>query len=188
MASVVAIPVHDSEMNVYLDGPERRSPGPAIILMFHRGGVDAFTRGVVERLVVGGYQVAVPDVYHRSPREMPVLDCKDRLKDSEIVADVKATVEALRGRSDVAAAHIVIMGHCMGGRMALLAAGNLPDFRAVVVFYGGSMTQSWGESGATPFERLRHIRGPVIGFFGDKDVHPSPAEVDQMDRESRGTE
>ena len=44
------------------------------------------------------------------------------------------------------------------------------------------MTQSWGESGATPFERLQHIRGPVIGFFGDKDVHPSPAEVDQMDR------
>ena len=101
--------------------------------MFHRGGVDGFTRGVVERLVVGGYLVAVPDVYHRSPREMPVLDCKDRLKDSEIVADVKATVEALRRRSDAAAAHIVIMGHCMGGRMALLAAGNLPHFRAVVV-------------------------------------------------------
>ena len=68
MASVVAIPVHDSEMNVYLDGPERRSPGPAVILMFHRGGVDGFTRGVVERLVAGGYLVAVPDVYHRSPR------------------------------------------------------------------------------------------------------------------------
>ena len=35
----------------------------------------------------------------------------------------------------------------------------------------------------TPFERLRNIRCPVIGFFGDQDAHPSPADVDAIDAE-----
>ena len=74
------------------------------------------------------------------------------------------------------------MGHCMGGRVALLAAGSIPDFRAAIVYYGGSVEKSWGDSPA-PMQRLRNIRCPVIGFFGDKDVHPSPEIVNQIDAE-----
>jgi len=66
--------------------------------------------------------------------------------------------------------------------MALLVAGSLRDFCAVVVLYGGGVMRPWGE-GATPFERLRNIRGPVIGFFGNDDKNPSPEEVDQIDAE-----
>jgi carboxymethylenebutenolidase len=114
---------------------------------------------------------------------MPIGERKHLLKDSEIVADVQATIDHLRARPDVAADRIVVMGHCMGGRMALLAAATLPEFRGLVVYYGGSVMLSWGDDGATPFERLRNIRCPLIGFFGDKDAHPSPEEVDKIDAE-----
>jgi carboxymethylenebutenolidase len=124
VASIVKIRVGDGTMDMYLGVPVREAEGPAIVLMYHRGGIDAFTKAVVERLADSGYLVAVPDVYHRCPGAMPLSERKSLLRDSEIVSDVQATIDALRSRADVAADRIVVMGHCMGGRMALLAAGQ----------------------------------------------------------------
>jgi carboxymethylenebutenolidase len=183
MAAITQIRVQNSTMDVYVDGPARKNPGPAIILMYHRGGIDKFTKLVVERLVGAGYLVAAPEISHRCPQEIPIAERKALLKDPEVVADIKATLDYLRSRPDVAVDQIVVMGHCMGGRVALLAAGSLPDFRGVVVYYGGSVEKSWGNEGPPPMERLRNIRCPVIGFFGNKDVHPSPEIVDQIDAE-----
>lgn len=169
-------------MDVYVGAPARRTPGPAVVLMYHRGGIDDFTKYVVERLVAQGYLVAVPDVYHRCPDATPAADRKSFLRDSEIIADVRATVATLKARRDVAADKIVVMGHCMGGRMALLAAGNLPGFCGVIDYYGGSVARSWGD-GPTPFDALCNIACPVIGFFGNEDRHPSPKDVDDIDAE-----
>ena len=130
-----------------------------------------------------GYVVAAPEISHRCPQEIPIADRKALLKDSEVVADIQATLDYLRSRHDVAVDQIAVMGHCMGGRVALLAAGSLPDFRAAIAYYGGSVEKSWGNDGSTPMERLRNIRCPVIGFYGNKDVHPSPEIVDQIDAE-----
>lgn len=184
MGTMTQIRVQNSTMDVYVDGPARTKPGPAIILMYHRGGIDNFTKFVVGRLVSAGYLVAAPEISHRCPQEIPIADRKVLLKDSEVVADIKATLDHLRSRSDIAAGQIVVMGHCMGGRVALLAAGSLPaEFRGAIAYYGGSVEKSWGDDGPTPMERLRNIRCPVIGFYGNKDVHPSPQIVDQIDAE-----
>jgi len=178
--STVKIRLQFGTMDVYLGTPSRRGPGPAIVLMYHRGGIDGFTKSVVDKLMKAGYLVAVPDVYHRCPKSMPINDRKSLLKDAEIVADVEAMCDALRMRSDVAADRTVVMGHCMGGRMALLIAGNLRGFCGAVVYYGGGVARSWGD-GPPPFEKLRHIRCPVIGFFGNEDKNPSPDDVDEID-------
>lgn len=182
MTGLVNIGTDEGKIPVYLGTPERQQPGPAIVLMFHRDGIDEFTKSVVERLTGQGYLVAVPDVYHRCPADTPPADRKALLKDREIITDVTATVDDLCARRDVAADRIVVMGHCMGGRMALLAAGRLPRFRACIVYYGGSVNRAWGD-GPTAFESLRNINCPVLGFFGDLDKHPSPEDVNQIDAE-----
>lgn len=183
MVTTITLTVDSSPMEVYLETPARTAPGPAILLMYHRGGIDDFTKGLVKRLAAGGYLVAVPDVSHRVSRDVPMTERKQFLKDSEVVADMMATVDCLKSRSDVDKDRIVIMGHCMGGRMALLGAGMLPDVKAAVVYYGGGVMLSWGNEGWTPFDRLRNIRCPVIGFFGNKDVNPSPENVNEIDAE-----
>jgi carboxymethylenebutenolidase len=170
-------------MDIYLDGPDRSSAGPAIVLMYHRGGIDAFTKRVAGKLAAAGYLVAVPDVSHRIARDIPMPDRKKYFKDSEMVADIRAASEYLCGRTDVDKGKLVIMGHCMGGRMALLGAGVLQEFCAVVVYYGGGVHLSWGGEAKTPFDTLRDIRVPVIGFFGDHDTNPSPEQVDRIDAE-----
>ena len=171
-------------MGLCIGAPARQRPGPAIVVMYHRGGIDAFTMSVVERLSSNGYLAAVPDVYHRCPIGTPAGERKNLLRDSEIVEDVEATLAHLRNRADVDPDRIVVMGHCMGGRMALLVAGSVPAFCGAVIYYGGSVNKSWGE-GPAPFERLRNIRCRVIGFFGDRDTHPSPEDVNRIDSELR---
>lgn len=184
MGMMTQIAVQNSKMDLYVDGPERKTRGPAIVLMYHRGGIDKFTKFIIERLVGVGYVVAAPEISHRAPQDIPVSERKAFLKDTEVLADIRATLDYLKSRPDVAADQIAIMGHCMGGRVALLAAGSLPELRAAIVYYGGSVEKSWGENqGPTPMERLRNIRCPVIGFFGNKDVHPSPEIVNQIDAE-----
>jgi carboxymethylenebutenolidase len=181
MATTLQINVGSSPMDVYLEAPARTAPGPAILLMYHRGGIDDFTKGVVKRLADGGYLVAVPDVSHRIARDVPMTERKQFLKDSEVVADMTATLDFLKTRPDVAKDRIVIMGHCMGGRMALMGAATLSGLKGVIVYYGGGVMLSWGNEGWTPFDKLADIRCPVIGFFGNKDTNPSPGNVNQID-------
>ena len=168
-------------MVIHPEAP-RSAPGPAIVLAHHRGGIDEFTLYAAGRLSERGYVVGIPDLYHRCPDSVPLSDRKALLRDSEVIADVESMVTQLRDRADVARDRIVVMGHCMGGRVALLAAGSMRGFCGAVVFYGGSVARSWG-GGETPFEKLRNINCPVIGFFGNEDRHPSPEDVDQINAE-----
>ena len=96
MPTMVSVPVNGSPMDIYLDGPERSAPGPAIVLMYHRGGIDDFTKRVSDKLAAEGYQVAVPDVSHRVARDIPMPDRKKFFKDSEVVADIRAACDYLR--------------------------------------------------------------------------------------------
>lgn len=183
MTMTTRLDVGGSPMDVYLEAPSRVVPGPAIMLMYHRGGIDDFTKGLAKRLAGGGYIVAVPDVSHRISRDVPMTERKQFFRDSEVVADMRATVDFLMARPDVAGERIAIMGHCMGGRMSLLGAGMLTGIKAAVVYYGGGVKLSWGNEGWTPFDKLSNICVPVLGFFGNKDTNPSPEDVNLIDAE-----
>lgn len=183
MPKFETITVGGSPMEILVETPARKGPNPAVVLMYHREGFDEFTDLVVKRLSSEGYLVAVPDVSHRTSRDVPMRDRKQYFRDSEVVADIAATVTYLRGRSDVAKDRLILMGHCMGGRMTLLGAGRVPEFRAAVVYYGGGSHLPWGDEPNTPMDTLKNIRCPVIGFFGNEDTHPSPQNVNDIDAE-----
>jgi carboxymethylenebutenolidase len=183
MPTMASVAVDGRPMDIYVDAPDRSAPGPAIVLMYHRDGLDAFTKGVAAKLATAGYLVAVPDVSHRVSRDVAMADRKPFFKDSEVVADIRATVDFLRARPDVDGERLIIMGHCMGGRVALLGAGCVPEFRGAVVYYGGGVHLSWGGESQTAFDMLHNIGVPVIGFFGNLDKNPSPEQVDRIDAE-----
>jgi len=70
------------------------------------------------------------------------------------------------------------VGHCWGGRVAWLAACHINQFSALSVFYGGNIKKGLGEGATPPIELAGNITCPVIGFFGNDDGNPSPADVD----------
>lgn len=180
MPRTIRIDVAGSAMEACIAGPEAGGPHPAVLLCFHRGGIDGFTRDRIDRLGEAGFVAVAPDLYHRQKGSSADEAVKHR-RDDHVIADLRATVGWLQAQPHVDDARIAIMGHCMGGRVALLGASVLPDaFAGVVTYYGGGMFDAWGEGGPTAFERLPGLRCPVIGFYGNDDGNPSPEQVDRL--------
>jgi carboxymethylenebutenolidase len=153
---------------------------PGVVLAFHRGGMDAFTTESADRLAAAGFAAAAPDFYHRREGESADEAINHR-NDAEVIADLTATVNHLRAMSEVDDGRLVSMGHCMGGRIAWLAACALPDaFKLCVPFYSGGVFTSWGD-GPTAFDRFDQLKCPVVGFFGNEDGNPSPEDVGKFD-------
>jgi carboxymethylenebutenolidase len=183
MSDFVQIQVDGQPMRLFVARPQGFAGArPAVIIMHHKGGIDEFPRDRATRLAEAGYLAAVPDLYHRMPGKS-VDEQLAGLRDPEIIADIGAAVDYLTATEKARAGGLAILGHCMGGRLAFLGAAADPRFRAAVAYYSGNMFKPWGTSGPTPFERLAEIRCPVLGFFGNEDKNPSPADVDRLDAE-----
>ena len=170
-------------MDVHIAAPPGRGPHPAVLLMFHRGGLDACTAHYFREFPKAGYLTILPNFFHHCPDDVPLHDCKQFLKDNEVIAEIAAAADYALSRPDLDRSRFFIAGHCMGGRLSFLGAATKPAFTACVAYYGGGMLTHWGEGTPTPFELIKNIRCPVYGFFGDLDKNPSPADVDRFDAE-----
>lgn len=175
------IQVGGSPMRIYLAVPDRPGRHPGVIVAQHAGGVDAPIQDTVHRLYREGYVVAAPELFHRQPPGMEPLKRTAALVDSEVIADLNATVAHLKGLR-MSVDPIGIVGYCMGGRVSYLAATSIPELRAAVVFYGGNVMRAQGP-GPSPFERSAGIQCPILGCFGVEDTNPSPADVKKIDEE-----
>ncbi len=157
---------------------------PALVLMPHRGGIDRYTIDRAERLAAAGIIVAAPDVYHWQDVTTLTPDAKEHLRDEQIEADIGAALGFLKLDTRVGKTRIGILGHCQGGRTALIGLVSYPDdFCLGVIYYGGSIFKRLGNPGPAPFERMGAIKCPVHGVFGNEDTNPSPDDVNRFDEE-----
>lgn len=183
MARFDEVEVNGSPMRICVASPKDGGPHPAVIVMCHIGGLDEFTADRVDRLAAAGYVAAAPDVFHYhdwiEDKEARRASLRDRL----IIDDIQSCIDHIEKVEQVDGQRIGILGHCMGGRTAMLGAGNISRIGPLVIYYGGRTMVSWGGDGSTPFERIPNIKGPVIGFFGLDDSEPSPEDVDRIEAE-----
>ena len=180
------IQVDGSEMGVCLGMPQGSGPFPAVVVCQAAGGVDEFIQTNVDRLAAEGYAAVAPDLYHRTTEEIERATGKTRrqlLDDTEIVADISATVSFLQNHALVDSRRIGVTGFCMGGRVVWLAAVSNPDFKAAVPFYGGFIMDSWGKAAQSPFDLSNNINCPVMFHFGEIDQNPSLDDMARFDQE-----
>jgi carboxymethylenebutenolidase len=88
-----------------------------------------------------------------------------------ITADIRASVEAVRGDG---IERVFVLGFCMGGRMAFLAATLGLDLAGVIGFYG-TLVGPWRNDAPEPVALSDRMAGPVLGLFGGAD-QAIPAE------------
>ncbi|MDA8034401.1 MAG: dienelactone hydrolase family protein [Actinomycetota bacterium] len=179
--------------DVTFDGPGGPVPGAAaapegqpkggVVVVQEAFGLTGHIRNVCSRLAEAGYLAAAPALFHRQgapvlgydeiDKAMPVMGT---LRADEILSDVSATVAYLEAEG-VPSGKIGIVGFCMGGTIALVAATELP-LAASVTYYGGGVEQ--GRFGFAPLAELAPgLRAPWLGLFGDQDAS---IPVDQVER------
>lgn len=169
--------------------PSEGNSFPAVIVIMEAFGVTSHIEKVCDQYAANGYVAIAPALYHRqhpNPKlgydEMPAVQgYMGELRDNELIEDVSVAIDYLNNKYPrTANQKIGIVGYCVGGRIAYLAATSCPGLSAASVYYGGRILVPFGD-GPAPIDLTSNISIPVMGNFGDTDENPSPADVKTID-------
>ncbi|NML30224.1 dienelactone hydrolase family protein [Paraburkholderia antibiotica] len=152
----------------YLATP-RGGSGPGIVLCQEIFGVNAAMRELADRYAEEGYVVLVPDLFWRlepgvelghAPHEWQrAFELFQRFDQEHGMADLDATIHALRGRRELDAPYNVgVVGYCLGGRLAFLAACRF-DIACAVGYYAVGLEDVLHEAEGIAGRLVLHIAG-----------------------------
>jgi carboxymethylenebutenolidase len=151
-------PAADRELRAYLATPRGTGPWPGVVVIMDALGLGDDIRLQADRLAAAGYLAFAPDLYSgRGIRCVVATLQASRTGRGEAYVDIEAARRWLAEREDCTG-RIGIIGFCMGGGFAMLAAPRY-DFAAASVNYG-----------EVPKEVSR-LEGccPVVASFGRRD-------------------
>jgi carboxymethylenebutenolidase len=177
-------------IHAYVARPVGEGRHPGLVLIHHLPGWDEFYQEFAERLARHGYIVIAPDLYcrfgHGTPDDVAAsVRTQGGVHDDSVVADCEAARDWLLADADCNG-KVGVLGTCSGGRHALLIAGRLGGFDAIVDLWGGSVVPN-GEVNpkrpVAPLEYTAQLGAPLLGIFGNDDTHPTPDEVDLHEAE-----
>jgi len=187
LSETVHFPGHNGEqIEGYAARPVDASRRGGVVLIHHFPGYDRETKEFARRFADRGYNAVVPNLYSRVPGSYDdaaaAVRAEGGVSDEQVMGDINGGVDYLRGL-DTSNGKVAVIGHCSGGRQTYLAAATLP-IDAAIVCYGGMIV---GEQSPVPawapiIDRTPEISCPVLGFFGNDDQFPTPAQVDEIEK------
>ena len=153
----------------YMTTPPQRS-GPGLVLLQEIFGINDFMKEMAERYAQEGYVVLVPDLFWRiEPGVEPgygeadfarALDYNQRIDVDRAVDDIAATIDGLRARPEMVG-KIGVVGYCLGGKLAYLAAART-EVNCAVSYYGVGLD--------TYLDEVASVRCPLILHFAGDDA------------------
>jgi carboxymethylenebutenolidase len=152
-------------------GPSGTGPWPAVFLYMDGLGIRPPLFEMAERIAAHGYYTVLPDLYYRSgpyepmdakavfsdPEQRQILFQKfmSKLGHARAISDTKSILAFLASQPDVVPGPIGATGYCMGGGLAISAAGSYPDrFAAIGAYHPGNIANDAPDS--------PHLLGPKI--------------------------
>lgn len=169
-----------AEIPGYLATPEAGATA-AIIVIPEIFGVNAGIRQKCDAWAEMGYAALAPDIFWRfAPGVELDPDVPEQLQeafgyfgqyDPDLgIQDIEAAIRFLRGHDGIG--KVGLVGFCLGGRMAYMAATRT-DIDASVGYYGVMIDQMLGESHAIANPLLLHIPtlDHLVGAEAQKAIH-----------------
>lgn len=158
-AESVTIETRDGLCPTELFSPPGEGPWPAVIMYMDAGGVRPAMTEIAERIAGDGYVVMLPNLFYRvdfdATQGMRLFTDDEYRKDlfsrvvpsassANVMRDTDAFLAHLGSRDDVREGPIGLTGYCMGGRLAVYAAGHFGDRVAAAAAYhpGGLATDA----------------------------------------------
>jgi len=157
---------------------EAKPIGPArggLVVVQEIFGVNPHIRSVADGYATDGYDVIAPAIFDRAepgvelgyegPDRDKGMALRQKIPMDAMLLDIAAAVGALKGRGKVG-----IVGYCLGGTLAWLAAARIPGLAAAIGYYGGAIAPNLA---AVP-------RCPVLLHFGEEDGAIPPNDVEKI--------
>lgn len=150
----ILVPTQDGECPTHVFTPPGHGPWPAVIFYMDAGGIRPTELQMAERLAGAGYVVLLPDLFYRFGPYGPLVPAQVFQGDvmavlgplmattgnDKAALDTGALLGWLQQQEYVGKGGYGAVGFCMGGGMALTAAGTYPErFAAVASFHGGNL-------------------------------------------------
>jgi carboxymethylenebutenolidase len=190
-AETITIAGHNGdEIPAYLARPDGGGPRGGVVVIHHMPGYDRATKEITRRFAELGYDAVCPNLYHReAPGAAPddaaaTARAQGGVPDARLIGDVDGAATHLRSLAH-SNGKVGVIGYCSGGRQSVLAACNV-DLDAAVDCYGAFVVGTPPEGFPLPItgfpEQLPSLRCPLLGLFGNDDAHPSPENVDELER------
>jgi carboxymethylenebutenolidase len=162
-------------VNGYLAEPAAAG-APGIVVIQEWWGLNDQIRGVADKLAAAGYRALVPDLY-RGQVALEANEAEHLMKGLNFGdaagQDVRGAVQHLKGSGS---RKVGVTGFCMGGALTLLAAVNVPEADAAVIWYGYPPLE---------FVDATRIRVPLLGHWATQDTAFPIATVDTLEQKLR---
>ena len=169
-----ALTTPDGQLPVHVYHPDGPGPWPAAILYIDGIGMRPAVQEMAERLAADGYFVLMPDLFWRVgytgeegkrlfAQPTGIAEWKDRVlpaaSTENVMKDTEALLAHLETRREVRPGGVGITGYCMGGRLALYAAGHFGDrVAAAASYHGGGLATDAPDS---PHRLAPQMKGRV---------------------------
>ena len=190
----VAIPTPDGEARAYTFQPDEGGPWPAVIFFMDAPAIRPALFSMCERLASHGYFVLLPDMFWRVGPYEPI-NLAEAFKDEAArrtifgkfmsstdpersTRDTGAFIDWLAKQPQVKGKRVGVTGYCMGGGLALRAAGNFPErVAAAAAFHGGRLAT---EADDSPHLLAPKIKAKVYVGGADEDAGFPPEQADRL--------
>ena len=151
------------------------TPKGGLVVVQEIFGVNHHIRAVCDRLAALGYVAVAPAVFDRFVRDFECGYTPDEIANARsylgnlnwdhMLADMAAAKDEMKG-----AGPLGVIGFCMGGTAAFLAACRIPGLKAAVAYYGGQIGKFADEKPKCPLQM----------HFGEKDEGIPMSTVDDI--------
>lgn len=173
MGEMIQYPANGDTYSGYL--APAKTPSPGVIVIQEYWGLVDHIKNLADRFADAGYTALAPDFYHGEIAEEPdeasakmmALSVPDAAK------VIQGAIDALLKSDHTIGQSVAVVGFCMGGQLALFAAGLDRRIAACANFYGvhPDVHPDYGAMSA-----------PVLGIFAERDHLTTPEKVKALDK------
>jgi carboxymethylenebutenolidase len=168
----LTMPSGRQQLDAYLAAPGGEGPWPGVVMIEDITGMNDDIRRLADHMAANGYLVVAPDLYSGGVR-IGCIQATLRtfvLGNGPALAHIEAAREFVAGRPDCNG-KVGIIGFCMGGQFALLAAAG-GRFDAAAPNYGLYLNA----------DRMLEGACPIVGSYAGKDPTIPPGMVRRLER------
>lgn len=156
----------------YLAEPAQGANAPGVVVLQEWWGLDDEVMSVADRLAKAGYRALVPDLY-RGKLALEANEAEHLMNDLNFgdaaSQDIRGAVQYLKATGS---SKVAVTGFCMGGALTILAACNVPELDASIVWYGNPPLE---------YVNADAISKPMLAHWALRDEFFAAAGVDQLE-------